>query len=82
MVKDMVRTELRKALSNQGITEEKVLEMYVRAYDTAAELGKPGEMRAVTTELAKLLGMEPGNRGEWNEEEEEPDCSPTRCSMV
>ena len=69
LVKDMVRTELRKALSAKGISEEKVLEMYLGAYEKAAEVDKPSEMRSVANELARLLGMNAEKAHAWQEEE-------------
>jgi hypothetical protein len=67
-VKDMIRTEIRKALSNKGINEEEVLEMYLGAYRKAEEVGKPSEMRAVAGDLAELLGMnKPDSQSHYTE---------------
>lgn len=71
LVQDMIRTELRKALTAKGISEETVLEMYLGAYNKAAEIGKPSEMRSVAGELAKLLGMNDTVQPKRQEQEEE-----------
>jgi hypothetical protein len=68
-IKKMVKNELRRILSDQGITEETILDMYLDAFKVGKESNNASAMRSVAKDLADMAGMKADDKGvdaDWN----------------